>query len=161
MARVNVLMIRDRGANFRGEKVLFEEDKARDLVAQKVCVLLDDDGNPVLPTVGVVDEVGGDSMGGATGGDGKPDGKSAAAGKKPAKSKAKSDSQPNPFEIDGFDSKVVGALADAGITNPEELRAYVASGKSLAELPVIGVVAEKELLDLYVPNQFEISNLRF
>jgi hypothetical protein len=154
MVRVAVLMLRDRGSNFRGEKVFFEDDRANELVRQKVCLLLDENGEPIIPEEGVV-EVAGGNTGGNTGNEGNgsgnggnTDGGKPDAKKKP-KGKGKGGELPNPFAIDGFDPKIIAALAEAGINNPEELRAYVASGKTLAELPVIGVVTEKELLDLY------------
>jgi hypothetical protein len=143
MSRVAVQMIRDRGANFRGEKVLFQEDTANRLVSEGAALFLDDNGEPILKTTGVVESAG-DTGSSNSGGNGGADG---AANKKKPKGKVKT-TDVNPFEIDGFDPKVIAALADVGITNPEELRAYVASGKTLAELPVIGTVT-KELLDLY------------
>lgn len=147
MARVLVLMTANRGANFRGEKCYFEADKVQQLLAEKSCVLLDEDGNPIIPESGVVEgsvEGGGNGNAGQGG-----DNTESAKGKTKSKGKKNSgNTQPNPFEIDGFDPKIIAALADVGITNPEDLRAYVASGKTLAELPVIGTVT-KELLDLY------------
>lgn len=148
MTRVAVLMIRDRGSNFRGEKCLFEEDLANRLVSEKTCLLLDENGEPIMPTEGVVNDGAGNSGEGNSGGagGGNEDGNKPKGKGKP-KPKGKTDA--NPFEIDGFDAKIIAALAEAGINNPDELRAYVASGKTLAALPVIGVTTEKELLDLY------------
>jgi hypothetical protein len=145
MARVLVLMTSNRGANFRGEKCYFDGDKASQLVQEKACVLLDENGEPIIPEAGVIE--GNDNAGGNTDGEGNTEGGKARGSR--SKGKKTASSQPNPFEIDGFDAKIVAALAEAGINNPEELRAYVDSGKSLAELPVIGIVTEKELLDLY------------
>lgn len=152
MGRVLVLMLADRGGNFRGEKCYFEEDKALQLVDQRACALLDEAGNPIIPTTGIVEEGNagnsntgneGGGSGNTAGNEGKPE------SKKKTKGKGKTTDQPNPFAIDGFDPKIIAALSDAGINSPEDLRAYVASGKTLAELPAIGVVSEKELLDLY------------
>lgn len=159
MARVLVLMTADRGANFRGEKCYFEEDKVQQLLAQKACVLLDEEGNPIIAEAGVVEggnegngnsNTGGNGNGGSSG-EGNAEGGKGGVGKSGGKGngKKKPTNLPNPFEIDGFDPKIVAALADAGINTPEDLRAYVASGKTLAALPVIGIVTEKELLDLY------------
>lgn len=146
MARVLVMLTADRGSNFRGDKCFFEEDKVQQLLAQKACVLLDEDGNPIIPEAGVVED--GNGKANAGGSEGTATGKKTPTAKGKA-AKGKTNTDLNPFEIDGFDAKVIAALAEAGITNPEDLRVYVASGKSLAELPVIGTVTEKELLDLY------------
>jgi hypothetical protein len=144
MTRVAVQMIRDRGANFRGERVLFELDLAKRLVSEGTCVLLDPLGNPIVPSVGAVEPSADSSHGaGATG----PE---AGRGKsKKSKDKQRSSTDVNPFEIDGLDPKTIAALAEAGIQTPDDLRAYVASGKLLSDLPAIGVAGEKDLLDLY------------
>jgi len=150
MARVKVLMTASRGANFAGEMVYFDEERALQFVEQKACVLLDENDNPILPESGPVEESaeGSGNIGGNTGNDGGTSGNDAGKGKG-KKNKKPAGNQPNPFEIDGFDPKIVAALADAGIHTADDLRAYVATGKTLAELPAIGVVSEKELLDLY------------
>ena len=181
MARVLVLMLRDRGANFRGEKVYYDEDKVQQMIAERACVRLDENGEPILTEDGVVDVVGagGDGAGDNNGNDGAGDGQgqsgSVGAGgdgagnsiagsgnvgggnlggdgrqsRSRSRSRVRSNEQPNPIEIDGIDAKVIAALAEVGVTNPEQLRAYVAGGKKLADLPAVGETGEKELLDLY------------
>lgn len=55
----------------------------------------------------------------------------------------------NPFVVDGLDEKLVAVLAKAKITTPDELQAYLVSGKSLTDIDGIGDVYAGQLLELY------------
>ncbi len=142
--RVKVLMTADRGANFRGEKVFFDEARALQLVGQKACVLLDENDEPILPQTGIVEDGSDGSSGNQSAGGESDDKKSSKAKKK------KSNGNANPFAIDGFNEQTITALNDAKITTPEELIAYVATGKTLAEITGIDAATAEQLAETYL-----------
>lgn len=147
MSRVKVLMTASHGANFAGEKVFFDQDRALQLVDRKVCVLLDENDNPILPTAGVVEESNGGDGENANGNQNAGGGQ--ADGKKPG-GKKKRNGNANPFAIDGFGEAVIAALAAASITSPEELIAYAGGGKAVSEIAGIDAATAEQLTETYL-----------
>ena len=126
MERKIVELIRQRGGNIAGEKIFVDESDIPSLVA----------GGYVADSQSQPEALGEEA---SSSGSAKP---AAAAKKKPA-----AKNSPNPFAIDGLDDATIDALSAAGINSPEDVQAWIDSGKtveSIGGLTAAAIVAVKE-----------------
>lgn len=164
-----VLLRKRFGSCFAGEKAGYPDALAERLIASGDAYALDKAGNPIVQDAR---DLGKDlsstepakeftrqdnpDKGNTNKGNtnqpnkGEPDGGTSGE----SNNQAKDDSDQvrfHPFVMDGLDNRLINALARAEIGNPDQLREYIAAGKSLAEIKGVSQTSADHLMAMYGP----------
>lgn len=129
------IILRDKGGNCRGDRVMLSDADAAKWIADGVAASLDQ-APPIAIAPDVPDQ---------------PQPSSPASESKPAQTGTISGKEL--WLLDRWPVKVADSLVAAGINTVADLVAYVRSGKKLESLDAIGKKIEQEMLDMYCTDE--------